>query len=67
MSRDEIAEVLAFVLVLTIGVSVGVGVGHVGTDVSIRNEAYYAGAGKYTFGNSGKREWVWTGSEDRKR
>ena len=37
------------------------------TDVSIRNEAYYAGAGKYTLGNSGKREWVWTGSEDKRR
>ena len=67
MSRDEIAEVVACCFTLAIGVLVGVGVGFACTDVSVRNEAYYAGAGKYTLGNNGNLEWVCTGSEDKRR
>jgi len=64
MSRDEIAEVVVFLTVFAIGVLIGVGIGAVGTEQSIRRDAWLAGAGRYDNGASGSRTWVWTGSED---
>lgn len=64
MSRDEIAETIVFLTIFAIGILIGVGIGAVGTESSIRQDAYHSGAGRYTMGDNGKMVWEWTGTED---
>lgn len=63
MSRDEIAEVVVFLTIFAIGILIGVGIGAVGTESTIRHDAFAAGAGRYENNIRGSRTWVWTGSE----